>query len=143
LSPQHLQAQDAWHQAMRQGVQRAITPYPWGLETLVLREDALASGVVDIEQIELHTRDGERLAGGSALAGGNARIPDRALQDLTPRNNDPIALWLVLNRERTVHGLGPAGRLSERHALASDSLEDPFDPQAPAADVDFLLYQPM
>ncbi|MGH8079428.1 MAG: type VI secretion system baseplate subunit TssK [Lysobacter sp.] len=143
LSPQHLQAQDAWHQAMRQGVQRAITPYPWGLETLVLREDALASGVIDIEQIELHTRDGERLSGGSALAGGNARIPQRALLDLTPRNNDPIALWLVLNRERTVHGLAPAGRLSERHALASDSLADPFDPQAPAADVDFLLYQPM
>lgn len=143
LSPQHLQAQDAWHQAMRQGVQRAITPYPWGLETLALSEQSLASGVVDIEQIELHTRDGERLAGGSAMTGGNARIPQRALQDLTPRNNDPIALWLVLNRERTVHGLAPAGRLSERHALASDSLADPFDPQAPAADVDFLLYQPM
>lgn len=143
LSPQHLQAQDAWHQAMRQSVQRTVLPYPWGFEALLLREDALGSGAVDIERMVLHTRDGERIAGGFALPNGNARIPERALDGLAPRDNEPIALWLVFNRERTVHGLAPAGRLSERHALASDSLEDPFDPQAPAADVDFLLYQPM
>lgn len=143
LSPQHLQAQDAWHQALRQGVQRRITPFPWGFEALQLREDALGSGMVDIEKLVLLTRDGERLSGGSDLSAGNTRVPQRGLQDLTPRDNDPIALWLLLARERTVHGLAPAGRLSERHALASDSLADPFDPQAPAADVDFLLYQPM
>lgn len=143
LSPQHLQAQDAWHQAMRQGVQRTVLPYPWGFEALVLREDALGSGVVGIERMVLHTRDGERIAGGSDLPSGNARVPERALGDLAPRDNDPVSLWLVLVRERTVHGLGETGRLSQRHALASDSVEDPFDPQAPAADVDFLLYQPM
>ncbi|NZA28601.1 type VI secretion system baseplate subunit TssK [Luteimonas sp. SJ-92] len=143
LSPQHLQAQDAWHQALRQGVQRRVTPFPWGFEVLQLREDALGSGMVDIEKLVLFTRDGERLCGGSDLPAGNTRVQQRALQDLAPRDNAPIALWLVLNRERTVHGLGASGRLSERHLLASDSLEDPFDPQAPAADVDFLLYQPM
>ncbi|MEZ0469730.1 type VI secretion system baseplate subunit TssK [Luteimonas salinilitoris] len=143
LSPQHLQAQDAWHQALRQGVQRRVTPFPWGFEVLQLREDALGSGMVDIEKLVLFTRDGERLSGGSDRPAGNTQLPQRALQDLAPRDNEPIALWLVLNRERVVHGLGPSGRLSERHLLASDSLEDPFDPQAPAADVDFLLYQPM
>lgn len=142
LSPQHLQAQDAWHLAMRHSTQRRIWPYPWGFETLQLRETALGNGVVDLEHVVLHTRDGERMAGGSALAAGNARIPERSLLDLTPRDATPIGLWLVLNTERTVAGLAAAGRIAQRHALGSDSVADPYDPQAPAVDVDFLLYQP-
>lgn len=143
LSPQHLQAQDSWHQAMRLDLRRSLQPYPWGFEALALRADALEAGTLDIERMVLRTRDGERLCGGSAVSGGNLRLPERTLRDLASRDNAPISLWLVLARERTVQGLSAAGRLSERHALASDELADPYDPQAPAANVDFLLYQPM
>ncbi|HST45615.1 MAG TPA: type VI secretion system baseplate subunit TssK [Luteimonas sp.] len=143
LSPQHLQAQDDWHQAMRLDLRRSLQPYPWGFEELAVRADALDAGTLDIERLVLRTRDGERLCGGSAVTRGNVRLPERALRDLAPRDNEPIALWLVLARERTVQGLAAAGRLSERHALASDELADRYDPQAPAANVDFLLYQPM
>ncbi|WP_282274605.1 type VI secretion system baseplate subunit TssK [Stenotrophomonas sp. PS02297] len=142
LSPQHLQAQDAWHLAMRQHLHARLSPHPWGFERLQLREAALGEGIVDIEQLLLHTRDGERLHGGSAVATGNARIPQRSLAELVPRDANPIGLWLVLNRERTLQGMGNGGRLGERHALGSDSIADPYDPAAPAVDVDFLLYQP-
>lgn len=142
LSPQHLQAQDAWHVAMRQDLQARLSPYPWGFERLQLREAALGSGMVDIEQLVLHTRDGERLHGGSAVAAGNTRVPQRSLAELAPRDANPIGLWLVLNRERTLDGLGQGSRVGGRHALGSDSLADPYDPAAPAVDVEFLLYQP-
>lgn len=145
LSPQHLQAQDAWEQANRHALHLRLTPFPWGYEALRLREEALGSGVVDVEHFVLCTRTGERLVGGSVdTAGGNARVAQRDIAELRPPGNDPIPLWLVLNRERTLAGLGQreSGRLQARHALASDSLADPYDPQAPEADVDFLLYQP-
>ena len=30
LSPQHLQAQDAWEQACREALRLRLTPFPWG-----------------------------------------------------------------------------------------------------------------
>lgn len=144
LSPQHLQAQDAWGQACRHALHLRMTPFPWGFEALRLREDALASGVVDVEHCVLVTRRGERLHGGSADGGaGNMRVPQRNIADLRVTGNDPIPLWLVFDPECTLQGLGRAdsGRMQARHVLASESLADPFDPQAPEAEVDFLLYQ--
>ncbi|WP_240097927.1 type VI secretion system baseplate subunit TssK [Thermomonas flagellata] len=144
LSPQHLQAQDAWQQAGRHALHLRLTPYPWGFEELRLREDALASGVVDVERFALVTREGERLLGGSLdTLPGNARVAPRNLVELTVTSSDPIPLWLVFNRERSVQGLGgrDGGRLPARHLLASEEVADPYDPQAPAAAVDYLLYQ--
>lgn len=144
LSPQHLQAQDAWQQAGRHALHLRLTPYPWGFEELRLREEALASGVVDVERFALVTREGERLLGGSLdTQPGNARVAPRNLAELAVTSSDPIPLWLVFNRERSVQGLGgrEGGRLPARHVLASEEVADPYDPQAPAAAVDFLLYQ--
>lgn len=145
LSPQHLQAQDAWDQAARLALHLRVTPFPWGYEALRIREDALGNGVVDIEQFALVTRTGERLVGGSIdTAGGNTRVAARNIAELRVPNNDPIPLWLVFNRDRALQGLAQreSERLLARHALATESLADPYDPQAPEADVDFLLYQP-
>src|SRR5690606_30360533 len=128
LSPQHLQAQDAWTQAARHALHLRLTPFPWGFETLRLREEALASGVVDIERFTLVTRNGERLSGGAQE---------------TVAGNEPVPLWLVLNAERSLQGLTQrdSERLQARHALTTENLADPFDPQAPEADIEFLLYQ--
>ena len=144
LSPQHLQAQDLWQQAGRHALHLRLTPFPWGFEMLRVREDALASGVVDVERFALVTRDGERLLGGTLdTAPGNARVPQRNIADLPVSSSDPIPVWLVFNRERALQGLATreSGRLASRHTLASDSLGDPYDPQAPEAEVDFLLHQ--
>lgn len=144
LSPQHLQAQDAWAQAARHALHLRMTPFPWGFEGLRLREDALASGVVDIEQFALVTRDGGRVCGGALeTAGGNARVSQRNIAELRVTGNDPIPLWLVFNPERALQGLQQreSERLLARHVLATETLADPHDPQAPEADIDFLLYQ--
>ena len=144
LSPQHLQAQDAWAQACRHALHLRMTPFPWGFESLRIREDALASGVVDVEQFTLVNRNGERLRGGSLdTAGGNTRVPQRNIAEIRVNNSDPIPLFLVFNAERTLQGLSQreSERLTARHALATDNLADPHDPQAPEAAVDFLLYQ--
>lgn len=144
LSPQHLQAQDLWQQAGRHALHLRLTPFPWGFEMLRVREDALASGVVDVERFALVTREGERMLGGTVdTAPGNARVPQRNIADVPVSSSDPIPVWLVFNRERALQGLATreSGRLASRHALASDSLGDPYDPQAPEAEVDFLLYQ--
>ncbi len=144
LSPQHLQAQDLWQQAGRHALHLRLTPFPWGFEMLRVREDALASGVVDVERFALVTRDGERLLGGTLdTAPGNARVPQRNIADLPGSSSDPSPVWRVFSRERALQGLATreSGRLASRHALASDSLGDPYDPQAPEAEVDFLLHQ--
>lgn len=144
LSPQHLQAQDAWHQGARHALHQRLTPFPWGFEALRLREDALGSGVVDVEHFALVTRTGERVVGGSSdTAPGNARMPTRNIAELRSTTSDPVGLWLVFHQERTLASLArrDGERLAARHVLATDGRADPFDPQSPEADVDFLLYQ--
>ncbi|MEO6800594.1 MAG: type VI secretion system baseplate subunit TssK [Rhodanobacter sp.] len=147
LTPQHLQAQDAWQQAYALRLHRQFSPYHWGYETLVLREDALASGMATLERFVLLTRLGELVSGGvaaTAEGGGNARVPERSLIELAVPNNDPISLHLVFKRERTLDGLGRSderSRLPARHRLDGETRADPYDPQAPAAEVDFIGYQ--
>ncbi|SHL73174.1 type VI secretion system baseplate subunit TssK [Rhodanobacter sp. OK091] len=148
LTPQHLQAQDAWQQAYALRLHRQFSPYHWGYEALVLREDALATGMATLERFVLLTRQGELISGGvaaTAEGGGNARVPERSLLELSVPNNEPISLYLVLKRERTLDGLGRSeergSRLPARHRLDGESRADPYDPQAPAAEVDFLGYQ--
>lgn len=146
LSPQHLQAQDAWHAEYAFALHRRLQPFAWGVEALRIREEALGSGVIDVEQLHLVTRSGERLIGGSALGDGegNTRVPERSLVELSVLDSEPISVWMALEREQTLEGLGTqsGGRLGERHGLHSASVADPFDPQAPAADVDFLTFRP-
>ena len=137
LSPQHLQAQDTWQQAGRHALHQRLTPFPWGYEALRLREDALGSGIVDVERFVLVTREGERLMGGSIQTDpGNTRVLQRNIAELKVASNDPIPLWLVFNRERALQGLAAreSERLLARHALATESMADAYDPQAPAAD---------
>src|SRR3546814_8269816 len=52
-------------------------------------------------------------------------------------------LYLAAQRERTldIHERGERVRLPPRHQLLSEQVADPFDPEAPGIDVDFLAYQ--
>jgi len=146
LAPQHLQQQEVWQRACGLRFHRQRIPYYWGFDALTLRDEALANGMVDVTSFSLVTREGEWIHGGSAGAnsGGNAVVAERSLLELGVTAKEPLSLYLVLVRERHLEhlALGRAGRLPARHALASEAVEDPFDPQAPAADVDYLTYQP-
>ena len=145
LTPQHLQRQDAFHVGYAHALHRLVQPFAWGLESLSLREDALGNGVFDVLQFSLLSKDGVRLAGGSLGSGdpGNCRLGERSLTSLTVSNNEPISIHLALSKDATINTLAKSepGRPPTRHALDGVSLADPFDPQAPGADVDFLRYQ--
>ncbi|MCD9029084.1 type VI secretion system baseplate subunit TssK [Luteimonas sp. BDR2-5] len=144
LSAQHLQCQDAWQRGYSLSLHAQAVPFYWGYEVLQLREDALGSGVVDLDRFTLYTRDGERISGGTSYshARGNARVPARNLAELQVTTKDPVSLYLVMQRDRTLdtHARGN-GRLSPRHWLDASEVADPFDPASAAADVDFLGYQ--
>ena len=142
LTPQHLQRQDAFHTAHALRLQRLVSAYPWGFEALALREEALASGIADVSRFALWTRNGLRIEGGSASS-GNARVAERNLATLSATSGVPISLYLVLSNEQGVvaSGRGENNRLPSRHQLETVAVDDPFDPQSPAVEVDFVRYQ--
>lgn len=142
LSPQHLQRQDAFHTAYAMALHQRSQPYYWGFERLELREEALANGIVDVTRFALLTQSGARVEGGST-ARGNGLVVERNLATLTVSSSDPIAVYLALSRDTTLASLAraEAGRVPVRHTLESLSIDDPFDPQAPASEVDLLRYQ--
>jgi type VI secretion system ImpJ/VasE family protein len=142
LAPQHLQRQDAFHVAYAHALHRLSHPFAWGFERLALREEGLGSGVFDVQQFSLITRDGVRIHGGHA-APGNGQISERNLSQLPVASSDPVSVYLVLPRETTVDTLArtETGRLPARHRLDGGTLADPYDPQAAPAEVQFLHYQ--
>ncbi|MDH2239909.1 type VI secretion system baseplate subunit TssK [Pigmentiphaga sp. GD03639] len=146
LAPQHLQCHEEWARAYGWALHGLHAPYPRGFEALELDEQALAGGVVRIARYALLTAEGRWVGGGSAGAPqpGNAQVPERSLLEMTVAGNDPISLYLVLARDPTVQGLAPEQKslLPARHALRTEHVADPFDPQAPAVDVDFVDCQP-
>jgi type VI secretion system protein ImpJ len=44
LSPQHLQAQDIFHEDLMQFRTDALNSFPWGFRTLTINREALAAG---------------------------------------------------------------------------------------------------
>lgn len=146
LAPQHLQSQSDWSQAYSLSLHRLHAPFFVGFDVLQLREDALGNGTVQIERFGLLSTDGHWLGGGSvgSPSQGNTQVPERSLIDLAVLDNEPISLYLVLALARTVDGLanGNTALLPARHRLHTASVADPYDPQAPAADVDFIEFQP-
>lgn len=59
LRPQHFQRQDAYHEWRTAESVASLHPYAWGLRKLVLDVDALSSGILRIEQLQLILPDGE------------------------------------------------------------------------------------
>ncbi|RMX04238.1 type VI secretion system baseplate subunit TssK [Corticibacter populi] len=147
LAPQHLQAQDDWQRAYAAQLLRLIAPFAYGFETLQWSETALQNGMVEIERFALLTADGQWLHGGTAGhgAGANASVAGRSLLELPVTDKTPITLYLALRREQTLDGLastaGSGAALPARHTLRSTLAADPYDPQAPEAEVQLLNYQ--
>lgn len=59
LRPQHFQQQDAYHECHLAEMAASLHPYAWGLRKLVVDTDALANGVLRIEQLQAVFPDGE------------------------------------------------------------------------------------
>jgi len=59
LRPQHFQLQDAYHEWRSAEVAASLHPYAWGVRKLLIDTDALSSGVLRIEHLQLILPDGE------------------------------------------------------------------------------------
>jgi len=59
LRPQHFQLQDAYHEWRTAEMAGSLHPYAWGLRKLVVDVDALSTGVLRIEHLQLVLPDGE------------------------------------------------------------------------------------
>ncbi|MBI5256088.1 MAG: type VI secretion system baseplate subunit TssK [Burkholderiales bacterium] len=59
LRPQHFQRQDAYHEWRLAEVARMLHPYAWGVRRLRVDTDALASGVLRFDELQLALPDGE------------------------------------------------------------------------------------
>jgi type VI secretion system protein ImpJ len=59
LRPQHFQRQDAYHEWRLAETARTLHPYAWGLRRQRIDVDALASGVLRFDELQLVLPDGE------------------------------------------------------------------------------------
>lgn len=59
LRPQHFQRQDLYHEGRLAEMSQSIHPYAWGIRQLRVDRDALAGGVLRIEEIRAVFPDGE------------------------------------------------------------------------------------
>jgi type VI secretion system protein ImpJ len=59
LRPQHFQRQDAYHEWRLAEVARTMHPYAWGVRRMRVDTDALASGVLRFDELQLLLPDGE------------------------------------------------------------------------------------
>ena len=124
----------------------STNPYPYGFEALQWSEEALSNGMVDVQRFSLLSSDGEWLHGGSVNHGAeaNADVAIRNLQELVVTDKEPITLYLAIARDKTLDSLSPPGQtrpLPPRLTLHSANVADPFDPQAPDAELQYLNYQ--
>jgi type VI secretion system protein ImpJ len=59
LRPQHFQQQDQYHEQRLHGSVKALHPYAWGVNQLVLDRDALANNALRVLELSLRFQDGE------------------------------------------------------------------------------------
>lgn len=59
LKPQHFQRQDLYHEGRLAEMSRAAHPYLWGIRSLKVDKDALATGILRISELQVVFPDGE------------------------------------------------------------------------------------
>lgn len=131
LRPQHFQLQDAYHEWRLAEMATSLHPYAWGLRKLSIDTDALASGVLRIDQLQLIMPDGELF---------NAPLDDPLPAPLSLQNTEAgvadIELFAVMAPVRSTGGnlsLTPdAGSVSVRYQQKNTPSPDLFTQAADA-----------
>lgn len=144
LTPQHLQQQDLFHASARHWFSARARSHGWGVRKLVIREEGLAAGTVELLECEVVTRDGLLLRAGSQVTQPNAIVPDRTLAEVLRNTTQPASLYLALARATGVNaGAEPRafdgkGALPSRTHLRREGKPDLYDAEGPAADLVFV-----
>jgi type VI secretion system ImpJ/VasE family protein len=144
LTPQHLQQQDLQHAATRHWFFARARSHGWGVRKLLIREEGLLAGTVEILECEIATRSGALLRAGRQATQPNAIILDRSLAEVLRGTTQPADLYLALSRtagataEAEPRGFDGKSALPSRAHLRRDAKPDLYDAEAPAADLVFV-----
>jgi len=124
LQPQHFQQQDGYHEARLHRYMHWISPFYWGLKSLLIRETALQNFVCEIERCELVTWDGTLVCFQGETLPSNATLRPRSFEDALDAGGRPLGVYLGLKRlqweERNLYepdGHTPRGDKSRRFSL--------------------------
>lgn len=134
MSPQHLQAQDRYHEVLLEARVQALSPYAWGVLALEIDRAALGAG-----QLRLERFDGI-FPGGLAVGFGGTgpeAPPPRAVAEHFPAQARSLDVHLAIPRERDgLAAYGPEGAdaaaTRTRYAIAPRPVQDATQPGATA-----------
>jgi len=121
LRPQHFQQQDAYHEAQVRQALLTAQPFAWGLRTLDIDSDALASGTLRIERIDAVLPNGERYT-----APEEDRLPAPMTLDRLELGEGATTIHLAVQHVRPHGGnASPEGNLDESTRYLIDNRETP------------------
>ncbi|WP_338088528.1 type VI secretion system baseplate subunit TssK [Niveibacterium umoris] len=139
LRPQHFQRQDLYHESRVTELGRTLHPYAWGFRQIELDRDALASGVLRIDQVRASFPDGEFYAAPDA-----DELPDPINLSQLDFARDTITFHLALAHLRSSggnHAQPGDARTNARYRPATEPAADLYT-RAAEADVMLLRKQP-
>lgn len=132
LSPQHLQAQDRFHETLLHARVEAIAPARWGVAALEIDPAALAAGQLRVQRFEGIFPDGLPVA----FDEGQAEAPaPRALGERFPVAAASLEVFLAVARERegiAAYAAEPGAAAPARYGVASRPVQDATRPGATA-----------
>jgi type VI secretion system ImpJ/VasE family protein len=149
LTPQHLQQQDSYQGWERRALWRTVQPYGWGVSRFDIREEGLSAGEFDITDCDITMRDGTilRAGDGTDRADANAWIARRKFNEILTAGAGPMGAYIALPVYRgTGSNAAPAPSVAARPSdvvrfqVNDGRVSDPFDPDAPLAEVNFLTH---
>src|SRR5262249_37415898 len=148
LQPQHFQQQDGYHEARVRRYLHWLTPFAWGVKSLVIREAALQNFVCDIERCELVTWDGTLVCFQGDAGPSNATLRPRSFEDALDAGGRPLGVYLGLKRlqweERNLYepdGHTPRGDKSRRFSLQESEVPDLLAVDDQGCTVHYLIYE--
>jgi len=148
LHPQHFQQQDCYHEARLRRYMHWISPFYWGVKSLVMREAALQNFVCEIERCELVTWDGTLVCFQAETLPSNATLRPRAFEDALDAGGRPLGVYLGLKRlqweEMNLYepdGHTAGGDRSRRFSLQESEVPDLFATDGQRCAVHYLIYE--
>ncbi|MCA1855741.1 type VI secretion system baseplate subunit TssK [Massilia oculi] len=129
LRPQHFQRQDHYHEQRLHKSVRAVHPYAWGVETLQVDREALASGMLRLLALAVRFQDGELVEAPEVDA-----LPEPVDLSLLPPSQQSITYYIALPGMKPYHSnFAPPGQASSmaRFVQANQDTPDLYTEAAP------------
>jgi type VI secretion system protein ImpJ len=150
LQPQHFQQQDCYNEARLQRALQFLSPFCWGIHSLVVNETALCNFRFEIEQCELITWEGTLLRFQDNTLSSNARILPRVFEAALDPGGRPLGVYLGVKRlqwEQTNVELrnrgawnGAAAAQPRRFSIHECPTPDLFAEEGQGCPVQYLCY---